>query len=932
MKTNHLSLLAGILAGVAVLLPPRLHANTAAFGPGWPASITVSDNPSQISFTNLPTAYATDATASYVSSSTPTNQTGFSFGASLGISPGGDMAGQNLILNFTPGTNTAPVTNTLTITLTNAPGTNGTSTNLAIIVTPPPPTPPYLEVRFYNSSTNAPENVYILPQSSSTDFGNGFWWSNPVTHTTNNWTNYIFTTTNMAVRLSDIGVTGSNSAGQPYYAIRTTNFPNAAWYLSYGGGPLAPKTNNMGTWDGVTFGGVGQNGARPNAATTNAPWFRTEWTPFELTLDGNTEDVGDTTYINEFSIPLTMRVLTNSYDNAAQGHYPSNSAAYYQIGGWTNGTNPTAVAATLATLASSLTNTFPLAVITNTAGVPVMVAGPSSAASGTLVAPMFTQPPYPSDAVNAFPRFTDYFNWARTNTNLTTTIQDYVGLAGGTNTYFFYYNFDLTITASNSVKLSGSVMVTNAPGSASYYTNVTGLEMEVGGDQGPNDNWASSFVYLAPTPANFTVKPNTHDLSSGAVSGIFTNLLAYSPYAAATNLSGTTVSIAGSHFDGVVQVGFSGPGNTLIPAMNFWTTNSTNLTAVVPYNAVTGPIVVTSGQGSGKSVAHFTVTGYSGAAQNPAVPPGGTNAPQITGFTPSSGPTAVAVLKTVGDWMALATNTHTGPTNTNPAPTDLFSSSFGTAVMGRILGDAAAGFAFGFLGSDTTNPATGTSYGASPSGSWWGGNQFPAGKSNSLVFNGVNSLFSAWGNSIHTATAVTYGHPIYDRMQFYSGTNTFQIQPSVATNAMPPIWVVELEFFNGLSSVAPPGWLSYNAWLTYYPTLTNTSPSLDPDGDTFNNGTEYAFGGNPTVGTPALTIMHSEGGIQFLGLDGAEANYLVQRTTNLATGPWTNYTATVTNAADQSNIPLPDFYHRREFAVPVTPGTNAFYRILFINP
>lgn len=132
------------------------------------------------------------------------------------------------------------------------------------------------------------------------------------------------------------------------------------------------------------------------------------------------------------------------------------------------------------------------------------------------------------------------------------------------------------------------------------------------------------------------------------------------------------------------------------------------------------------------------------------------------------------------------------------------------------------------------------------------------------------------------------------------------------------------------SGSLPPSFLSYSGWLANYPSLTgvNTNGTADPDGDGFDNNEEYAFGGNPTNPTPSLLTI-SGSNISYLGLNNADTNYTVQNTTNLSTGPWTNYTTTVTNATNQLNIPLPDYYHRKEFTVPLTPGTNNFYRVIF---
>jgi hypothetical protein len=735
-----------------------------------------------------------------------------------------------IALPFYPGTNAGYVTNYIQILAyngNNSSTANWTTNNIAIVVAPPLPTPPALEVRFYNSSTNADTDVYILPSSTDApgSFGNGFWWSNSVTGS-NNWTNWI-TNGNATVRLSDIGVGGTNAQGRPYYSIYTTNFPNAAWYLSYGGGNLPSNTT-------------------PPAPQSGQPWYGYEWAPFEVTLDGNPSDKCDTTYINQFSIPMTVRALTNDYASSVAGIYPGNSLAYYQICGFTNWTSPSTVAIILSNLATQLSVNFPNAAITNANGKTVMYAGPSSAGMGSLQGPAGTP---------AFPSLEAYFAAVKANGSRTNKIKDSIGLSGATNAglgnnpvFMFAYDFDLVVTTSNTLLLTnGTINVTNQPGSTGTnlaVTSYSGLWMEIGADAGPQDSWASSAVYLAPTPANYVQN--------------------------------------------------YGKSNV---AMQTYTANASNGLAGTP------------------------------------VFQSSTNA-----------------------WLSIATNTGTvSGTNrsiiADPTAYDLYESQFGTAVMGRILGDMAAGFALGFINSGTVNPAMGVAYGDSPSGSWWGGNEYPqADTVNSIAYSDVNTNYSAWGDTIYSATKVTYGHPIYDRMQFYGGgnaTNPFQIQPSSATNnqvsgvggsVLLPVWVVEVEFFNGLSSVGdtptpPPSTvLTYSNWLTNYSSLTgaDTNGTADPDGDGFDNNQEYAFGGNPTVGTPALLVMASSN-ISFIALSNAASNYSVQNTTNLATGPWTNYSVPLSNTAPPFPIPLPASYQGMGFTVPITPGTNNFYRVIFSN-
>jgi hypothetical protein len=130
---------------------------------------------------------------------------------------------------------------------------------------------------------------------------------------------------------------------------------------------------------------------------------------------------------------------------------------------------------------------------------------------------------------------------------------------------------------------------------------------------------------------------------------------------------------------------------------------------------------------------------------------------------------------------------------------------------------------------------------------------------------------------------------------------------------------------------SPPPYLTYNSWAGAWALSgSNTNTTADPDNDGFDNNDEYAFGGNPTNPTPYLLNI-SGSNISYIGLTNANTNYTVQNTTNLSTGPWTNYATTVTTATNQLNIPLPAYYQRKEFTVPINAGTNNFYRVIFSN-
>jgi autotransporter-associated beta strand protein len=138
----------------------------------------------------------------------------------------------------------------------------------------------------------------------------------------------------------------------------------------------------------------------------------------------------------------------------------------------------------------------------------------------------------------------------------------------------------------------------------------------------------------------------------------------------------------------------------------------------------------------------------------------------------------------------------------------------------------------------------------------------------------------------------------------------------------------------GILSVAGSAPVSaYNSWLTNYPSLgVNTNGAADPDADGFNNDMEFAFDGNPTVGSPALiTAVNSGTNALFSFIASTNTNavaYMVQSTTNLSTGPWADssaVTATITNSTNQNNVLLSPSYVRREFSVAAT--NKSFYRV-----
>jgi hypothetical protein len=125
---------------------------------------------------------------------------------------------------------------------------------------------------------------------------------------------------------------------------------------------------------------------------------------------------------------------------------------------------------------------------------------------------------------------------------------------------------------------------------------------------------------------------------------------------------------------------------------------------------------------------------------------------------------------------------------------------------------------------------------------------------------------------------------------------------------------------------------AYDTWASGFglDPATTGAPTADPDGDSFSNAQEFAFGTNPTQGNAALTQASVAGGnltVTFIERDSG-VTYAVQNTTNLAAGPWNPAAVTPTTATDQTGVPTG--YTRKQFSVPATG--NGFYRVTATTP
>jgi fibronectin-binding autotransporter adhesin len=126
---------------------------------------------------------------------------------------------------------------------------------------------------------------------------------------------------------------------------------------------------------------------------------------------------------------------------------------------------------------------------------------------------------------------------------------------------------------------------------------------------------------------------------------------------------------------------------------------------------------------------------------------------------------------------------------------------------------------------------------------------------------------------------------------------------------------------------------NYASWVGYWqgvdPNFTNTAPTANPDGDPFDNNMEFAFDGNPMVGTGALlTAVKSGTNSVFNFVERRNppggVTYQVQFTGNLTSG-WTNSSVTVSNSLNQAGVTQTNDYVRREFVVPASG--REFYRV-----
>lgn len=209
-----------------------------------------------------------------------------------------------------------------------------------------------------------------------------------------------------------------------------------------------------------------------------------------------------------------------------------------------------------------------------------------------------------------------------------------------------------------------------------------------------------------------------------------------------------------------------------------------------------------------------------------------------------------------------------------------------------------------------------------------------AGTNNSISGSGSAFFQGTFNIDVTTAstndgdswTLVSVAVPAYDGGFQVAGFTNSGGNWSLETNGITYTFAQSNSVLTVLNTNATP----YESWVSYWqglePGFTNTAGTDNPDGDAYDNNNEFAFDGNPAVGSPALLNATKAGTNSVFSWvqRNSSVTYQLQGTTNL-TSAWTNTTGlTISNSTNQSGI-LGDDYTRVEFTVP--GAGNQFFRV-----
>lgn len=209
-----------------------------------------------------------------------------------------------------------------------------------------------------------------------------------------------------------------------------------------------------------------------------------------------------------------------------------------------------------------------------------------------------------------------------------------------------------------------------------------------------------------------------------------------------------------------------------------------------------------------------------------------------------------------------------------------------------------------------------------------------------LFSNGINDQISAAGGLDLGGLVQVVGDPgwtpaIGDTFSLV-GFGTITTPPTLDLPVLADtnlVWNTNQFLDSGIIEVAdanplPP---NYANWLTNYPSIVppEDEGTADPDGDGYDNFTEFALDGNPTVpGFVGMTGRQQGTNAVFNWIQRKNppggVTYIIKRAADVSAGPWVNAAdLVISNAADQSGVLLPAEYERKEFRVPTT--NRSFY-------
>lgn len=911
----------------------------------WPSSITNVWQSTQVTYSNstyptgLPVSNAVQVSASFVSNSISTNITGFSFNPNPGWGEGppttGDGSGPGaILLYFTPGTNPAisqPYTNTLQIVLSNPPRGTSATTNIEIVITPPPPDYPVFTGSFSNqwsASASAqpisPTNLTGCRVASPASNSPSVFPVPDITNATQVYVRFVSNSLGQTSGLTNVALTPSNSyyatsngfgIQGPYTGVGDLNLhpanPNPwssannteaiASAVGYSDGTnvwvslnIVPGTNTIAVTNYLQLLAVqGDNSSTLNWTTNDLAVVVSPVVPFTPYL-GIT--FANDSYTNDPN-------LTNVWLSFAQGQGTVTSIGYVS----NNTTNITWSGSNAMSDPVALSTVNANGGLAFTQGSSVIGYISYGAALGSL-----SNAPSPVDTTDASYQ-TPWVQFELTRGGTAAGL-----LAGDVGDLTFINEFSAPLYI-QSYDTNGNLLQYSGFGTNTTATILQALAaVTQTNPQAVITNNGGQYVrVVAPVSFNDFVGPYDN------FNSYITNLAANNTVAYLQNFSGFTVSSNANsanynftftmtnhyHADGTMSI------KGLVVATNTVQGGSTNFTGLKILYATN---------------TNSTVTNIGGA---------------IYGANYASASNTIFFVnedenQTGGGSNWLAMSNYMDSVYTDGAH-QTGSNAYYT-VLSQMVGEVSSTIESGLAGSTkiVSNGSVSGVLGTNLSQNWW------------TMTNPLPIMRFAQTNPLNYDQ---YGDVIF----YYSSNSVYNFSYNDRYNNAKP--VVFANVFNGtnvgswvigvgapVSTISagpaptptptptptpPPTFLSYSSWLINYPTLTGaeTNRTADPDGDGFDNNKEYAFDGNPTVGTPSLLSSSNNGSsavFRFTGLKGAEANYTVQNTTNLSTTAFAPTSIPVTLSSDQTGLLLPVSYERRQFSVPLS-ATNNFYRVIF---